>query len=192
MVNELQNIMPIENVASVMEHGILSFARVTKLPHSSVAMADIQDKRDKKKVPGGLALHQYANLYFHARNPMMFKRRNHAPDLCVLRVSIDVIHLDGVVLTDQNAASDYVRFLSSDQIDIIDFDKVYAEDWRHPGDPIAYYRHKSIKCAEVLVPDSIDAIHIDGAYVCNDHAKTKLQGLGFESPIEVCADLFFV
>ena len=30
-------------------------------------MAVIQDRRAKKQVPGGLRLHDYANLYFNAR-----------------------------------------------------------------------------------------------------------------------------
>lgn len=114
-VTELHCIMPIANLGSVMAHGILSYDRATNLPHHSVAMQPVQDKRDQKQVPGGLRLHQYANLYFHARNPMMFKRQAEAPDLCVLRVSTRVLDLAGVVISDQNAASGYVRFLDPRQ-----------------------------------------------------------------------------
>src|SRR5262249_62402948 len=103
--------MPMANLPSVMERGILSYERTAKLPHHSVALQPVQEKRDQKHVPGGLRLHQYANLYFHARNPMMFKRRPEAPNLCVLRVSTQVLELEGTVISDQNAASDYVRFL---------------------------------------------------------------------------------
>jgi hypothetical protein len=110
-VTELHCIMPIENLVSVMKEGILSHENAAKLKHHSVALQPVQDKRDKKQVPGGLRLHQYANLYFHARNPMMFKRRDQASELCVLQVSTTVLPLPGVVISDQNAASDYVRFL---------------------------------------------------------------------------------
>ena len=68
-------------------------------------MQSVQDLRDKKQVPGGLQLHQYANLYFHARNPMLFKRLNEVDSLCVLRISKEVLAA-GAVITDQNAASD--------------------------------------------------------------------------------------
>ena len=78
-VTEFHCIMPIANLASVMNHGILSHERAAKRPHRSVALQPVQDKRDKKQVPGGLKLHQYANLYFHARNPMMYKRQAEAP-----------------------------------------------------------------------------------------------------------------
>lgn len=77
-VTELHCIMPLANVPSVMAQGILSYERAAKLPHHSVAMQPVQDKRDQKQVPGGLKLHQYANVYFHARNPMLFKRKDEA------------------------------------------------------------------------------------------------------------------
>lgn len=94
-VTELHCIMPIENLMSVMKEGILSHELAAKLKHHSVALQPVQDKRDKKQVPGGLRLHQYANLYFHARNPMMFKRKDTASELCVLQVSTMVLPLRG-------------------------------------------------------------------------------------------------
>src|ERR1700722_18360772 len=94
-VTEFHCIMPMTNIVSVIEHGILSFERASKLAHHSVAMQSVQDLRDKKQVPGGLQLHQYANLYFHARNPMLFKRQAEAPNLYILRVSIHVLKLEG-------------------------------------------------------------------------------------------------
>ncbi|EQD40247.1 hypothetical protein B1B_14996, partial [mine drainage metagenome] len=70
-VTELHSIMPISNIGSVMTHGVLSYERAARLAHHSVALQPVQDRRDQKQVPGGLKLHQYANLYFHARNPML-------------------------------------------------------------------------------------------------------------------------
>lgn len=160
-VTEFHSIMPIENVASVMEHGILSYERAAKLPHRSVALQPIQETRDRKQVPGGLRLHQYANLYFHARNPMMFKRQSEVPSLCILRVSIDVLLTDGVAITDQNAASDWARFLAPQQWRLLDFDDIFAMDWQHPGDDRRrYWQHKSRKCAEVLVPHAVAPGHV--------------------------------
>src|SRR5437660_361980 len=114
-VTEFQCIMPLDNIPSVLKYGILSNERAEKLLHSSVAMQQVQDRRDLKHVPGGLKLHQYANLYFHARNPMLYKRKDEAAKLCVLRVSTEVRNIAGVVLTDCNASSDYVRFFHPSQ-----------------------------------------------------------------------------
>src|SRR5882757_7005622 len=98
-VTELQCIMPLENIPSVLKLGILSNEQAAKIEHRSVAMEDVQEKREQKHVPGGLKLHQYANLYFHARNPMLYKRRDAAATLCILRISTKVLHIDGVVIT---------------------------------------------------------------------------------------------
>ena len=175
---ELHCIMPIANLGSVMTRGILSYERAAKLPHHSVALQPVQDRRDQKQVPGGLKLHQYANLYFHARNPMMFKRQSEAPNLCVLRVSVEVLGLDGTVISDQNAASDYVRFLHPRQWRLLDIEAIYAIDWRHPDNRAAYYRHRSQKCAEVLVPQCVEAQYISGAYVLDDAGKRRVDALG--------------
>lgn len=191
-VTELHNIMPIANIPSVLKHGILSHERCAKLPHSDVSMADVQDRRDKVRVPGGLRLHQYANLYFHARNPMMSARNHQATHLSILRVSTEVLGLQGVVISDQNAASKYVRFRAPDGLDELNFDKIYAEDWRHPDDKVAYWRHKSMKCAEVLVPDFIDAKYIQGAYVVSQEVKRQLQQFGFPGSIEVNRHIFLL
>ncbi len=190
-VTEFQCIMPMDNIPSVLKHGILSHERAAKLAHRSVAMQEVQDRRDIKQVPGGLKLHQYANLYFHARNPMLFKRKDEAESLCVLRVSTKVCEVQGVVLADCNASSDYVRFLHPSQWKFLDFDAIYAMDWRHQGDQIAYYRHRSLKCAEVLVPHSVETSMLVGAYAVGKAAATRLADLGFGLPVVVDSVLFF-
>lgn len=190
-VTELHSIMPLRNVPSVMEQGILSHERAARLEHFDISMEAIQERRDTVQVPRGLRLHQYANLYFHARNPMMYKRLGEVERLCVLQVALEVFDLRGTVITDQNASSNYVRFLPPSAITILDSDKIFAEDWRHPGDPIAYYRHKSQKCAEVLVPHVIPPGFITGAYVVNERARHALSQAGFSLPITVYPFLFF-
>lgn len=192
-VKELHSIMPLENVPSVLRHGILSNESAAKLKHRSVAMQEVQDRRDLKQVPQGLKLHQYANLYFHARNPMMYKRKEHVADLCVLCVSLDVLQVAGVVVSDCNASSNYVRFFPPKPAydRFLDFEDIFATDWRHPDDPIAEMRHKSRKCAEVLVPHVVEPRFILGARVVNDTAKRRLAGLGFELRITVDPVLFF-
>ncbi len=152
-------------------------------------MQAMQDRRDLKTVPGGLKLHQYANLYFHARNPMLSVRRNE--DVCVLRVSTQVLILNSAVITDQNAASSYVRFYAPNQWQLLNFDDIYARDWMHPDDQIREWRHKSRKCAEVLLPHKVPPNMIVGAYVVDEAARARLNQAGFALPIVVDADFFF-
>jgi len=190
-VKELQSIMPIMNIPSVLKHGILSYERASKLKHADVSMHEVQERRDRVQVPGGLRLHRYANVYFHARNPMMYKRRDRLNSLCVLQVSLEILEFENTIITDQNGSSDYVRFLTPADHELLDFDKIFAQDWRHPDDPIEYWRHKSIKCAEVLVPNCIEPRYILGAYVANSDAKILLEDQEFIMSVTINPDLFF-
>ncbi len=176
---------------SVLANGILSYESASRLRHASVAMQPVQDRRDRTRVPQGLRLHQYANLYFHARNPMLFKRLNEAGSLCVLAISTDVFGVDGTVITDCNAASDWVRFLHPSQWGLINFDDVFAEDWRHPGNRARYYQHKSRKCAEVLVPHRIPPEFLRGARVIDQIAKARVAQQAPNLPSIVDPVLFF-
>lgn len=65
-------------------------------------MEAIQERRRKVQVPGGRPLHEYANLYLCARNPMLFKivSAQSAERICVLRVGAAVIDLPNVVIAD--------------------------------------------------------------------------------------------
>jgi hypothetical protein len=153
----------------------------------------IQERRDLKRVPGGLKLHQYANLYFHARNPMMYKRKDSAAKFCVLQVSTKVRHIEGVVFADRNASSDWVRFLDPKdpkQESVLDYDAIFAMDWRHP-DQFEFYARKSKKCAEILVPHCVEPRFLTGAYVVDNAANANLQSLGFELPVTIHPEMFF-
>lgn len=187
-------ITAIVNVPSVLEHGLLSHRRAALLPHKSVAMAEIQDRRAPKQVPGGRPLHDYVNLYVNARNPMLSKvlYDRSIDDVCVLRVHLDVIDEPGVVIADQNAASDYVRFADARVgLDLIHRETVFAESWKHPSDQIAEWRHKSAMCAEVLVPDTVVVGRISGAYVGCSAASQKFAAVAGNLPVTLNEYLFF-
>ncbi|MFW6180124.1 MAG: DUF4433 domain-containing protein [Spirochaetota bacterium] len=109
-LTELHYITPIANVPSILQHGRLSHTRAEAIQHKSVAMSEIQDLRATVVVPGSKRLHDFANLYICARNPMMYKLQTRYKELCILRINHEVIHLPGVVITDCNASSSYVRF----------------------------------------------------------------------------------
>ncbi len=190
-VKELHCIMPIENISSVLTRGILSHNRSKDIQHADISMIDVQKIRDKIKVPNGMMLHDYANLYFCARNPMMFLRKNEADDLCILQISLDVTRLANVVFTDKNASSDYARFFSARDVKSkIDFDMVFADYWTDDN-PIEQMKKKSAKCAEVLVPHVIPAHYVIGAYVVDENSQQKLQKQGFTLAISVKSGMFF-
>jgi hypothetical protein len=189
---ELHFITHIDNLASILQHGILSHNQMVKRQHVSVAMQVVQDKRAQKIVPGGRRLHDYANLYICARNPMMFVRRGQHENLCVLSISPAVLDIAGTVITDQNAASEYVRYAASPGgLAHVDRALTFARNWTHPGDQIAEWRHKAAKCAEVLVPDSVHPDRIQAVYVSGEVGRQRATAVQQSKPVQVCADLFF-
>lgn len=190
---ELHYITPIANVPSILQRGILSNRRASEVPHQSVANAGVQDRRAPKVVPGGRPLHDYVPLYINARNPMMFKRKDMHAQLCVLRVSPAVLDLEGVIVTDMNAARGIARFRpAATGLAFVDRELVFADDWRHPGDKLAYERHQGIMCAEVLVPDRVEPGLIVGAYVSCAESQVAFQRLVAEFPVGVNGRLFFL
>jgi len=174
-----------------MEHGILSNRLSRPLRPASVADSNVQDIRAGKRVPGGRPLHEYANLYFCARNPMLFKRLDQRRELCVLSVASEVIDLPGVVVTDGNAASKYIRFgAGTDGLVIVDKDLTFAEYWTHE-DPIEKFQRTTAKCAEILIPDRVSPDCIQHAYVCNSEVGVSVNDLSVDIDVRVNPYLFF-
>jgi len=192
-LEELHYIAPIANMRSIGALGILSHRRVAEVEHATIAMPEIQDLRARKQVPGGRLLHEYVNLYFHARNPMMYKRQDQHAELCIVRVSADVLDAPGVIVTDSNAAAQdqYVRFAAAPEgLAIVNRAETYAESWNSPN----YFekcRLRSRKCAEVLVPDSVEPAFLLGVYVSGPVGEAAFNALGLNLPVAVDAHLFF-
>lgn len=200
LVPELHCIQPIETVPSIMELGILSHDRAARIPHRSVAMEEIQDRRARVTVRGtNRKLHSYANLYINGRNKMMYKLVRYTDDvdateLCLLRISDEVLDLPDVVIADRNASTDLVRFDPSPAgLANITKELVLAKYWYHEGDPIRTREHGQLVCAEVLVPDVVPPEYIVGAYVsCTESADELLNVLELEGfPVAVRRKMFF-
>jgi hypothetical protein len=60
-----------------------------------------------------------------------------------------------------------------------------------PMDLIALMEHKSIKCAEALIPNLFPHEYIVGIIVYNDRVKTKLESMGITLQITVENGMFF-
>lgn len=190
-MQELHYITPLGNLASILQHGIVSHNRAATLPHTSIADEGVQDRRTGKPVPGGMQLHDYVNLYFHARNAMMSKRYPMRSTLAVLRISPAVLDMPGVVITDGNAASTVTKFGSSpNALAGLDPERVYAHTWNHP-DPWIKREQKRQRCAEVLVPHRVGPEYLTGCYVHTADGIGQCNKVSAELAVEVNAYVFF-
>lgn len=194
-VKELHYITHIDNLKSILQNGILCYNKAKKIQCKSIADPEIQ-KRRNKVIPGAnRKLHDYVNLYFNARNPMMFKRKDIHKELAVLWVDSTILDETGVVISDRNASSDYARFYPSPGgLESLDGTLVYADDWRHE-DTFQYWKRKSAVCAEVLVPNFVPPKFITGIYVScaesNQKVVSLLAGTQISNKVGVKSNLFF-
>jgi hypothetical protein len=191
-LTELQNITAIANLASISRHGIVCHRRAKSLGAVSIALEEIQARRVNKRVPGGLPLHDYACLYFNARNPMLYRRLDRHLSLCVLSVRPEILDVPGVVITDQNAAGAWVRFAAAPEgVSIVRKHLTFAEWWTHPEDQKEEWRHRAAMCAEVLVPDRVPPGFVMGAYVSGPVPQQRIVDLGLGLATTINARLFF-
>lgn len=187
----LYSLMPIENIPSVMEHGILSHELAKKYNHESIALETVQERREKKVTNTGRPLHSYANVYFDAHNPMLSRVRDKNNEICILAVDPEILNINGVIVTDCNAAASITQFVEPERMEeVLDFGIIYKRYWTDPNEFIQD-RNKLIKCAEVLVPDLIPPEYIIGAVVANSCAADALKGKGFNLRIVIERDRFF-
>ena len=188
---ELHYITPIRNLLSIFRNGIFCHNRAKQLPHADISMNEIQDRREQIKVPNGLHLHDYVNLYFDAHNPMLSRRRNQNLEICILRISADVLNLQGVVLSDRNASSSYAKFLTYPEgLVELNFEKIFSRYWTDP-DQFVEWENKSFKCAEVLVPNVVLPEYITGVYVFNRTAQHRVTELNLNLNIIIQPEIFF-
>jgi hypothetical protein len=177
-VGELFYITHVGNVGSILTMGILSHNRAARVSHAKVDLDTVQEIRSNIRVSPRRMLHDHANLYVCGRNAMMYHVVHNNPinDVCLLRVSPDVLDLPDVVVTDGNAARVGVtRFDDATTgIAALEYSRVHAESWIHDPEYAATYEHKRIKQAEVLVPDLIDPVLIIGAYAPTQSAAAAL------------------
>ena len=191
-IKELYFITHIDNMKSIALHGIVSrnLAKKKMLNFSDISEEGVQNRRSGKKIPGtNKVLHDYANLYFDAHNPMLSARRSKNNEICVLKIKNEVLDFKDVIITDKNAARECWFKTVVERLPLLDRDEVFATFWLN-DDYWEQERLKGIKCAEVLVPNEIRPNYIFGAYVVNrtvfDYFK-KVSNL----PVEIKSGLFF-
>ena len=193
----LTNITHRNNISSILFNGLLCYEKTKEIDHISVALGNVQLRREHKNVPNGMPLHRYASLYFAPRNPMMYYLKYHLEEvefnkLIVLMIAPEVLEMDGVVITDGNAASNITRFFSPDEgLNRVDFtNRVYA-DWWTDDDPYAAAEKRRAKCAEILVPEVIPPSMIIGALVPTGQARQELVSEGFPHKVLISPKTFF-
>ena len=187
-IQHLAYMTPIGNLASIVQHGILSHNGVER---AGISRTDISDQNvqniRRTKLVGGRPLHDYVNLYFNSRNPMLFVRQGVQDDIAILCVNRTYIGRSGVWYSDGNAASGDTNFYYSPRrLYELNWDCIWADRWVDYGDG------RRIRCAEVLVPNRVPLAEVQQVVVrTNEASRRARQIIPRNIPISVNLGWFF-
>jgi O-acetyl-ADP-ribose deacetylase (regulator of RNase III) len=193
-IRSLYYITHVQNLPSILHNGILSHGQIEShgIPFTPIYDADIVSNRKDKTTPDNKSLWEYANVYFQARNPMMYRvvHEKGRRELAVVGVTPTIVDGKGVLVTDGNAASKATGFLRAPE-----GLKRLRDDWRIVQAEYWNDRDGSKRkiMAELLVPERIAPECIHTVFVADHETKQKVEGLigGARVPVVPEPNMFF-
>ncbi len=115
----------------------------------------------------------YANVYFQARNPMLYRviKEYKAKNIVVLQISSDILEIPGAGVTDGNAASANTELFENAGrgLSALRADQFEREYWNQAD------ASKRKIMAEVLVPDCIPKENIIGVYAAGPETADQIR-----------------
>jgi O-acetyl-ADP-ribose deacetylase (regulator of RNase III) len=193
-VKSLYYITHIDNLASILQHGILAHQQVLdrRVAYTPVYDASIVRNRQGRKAPSGRSLWEFANVYFQPRNPMLYRvlHEKDPTDLVVIGLRPEVLSSPGAFVALGNAASAATEILPSAdaQRRIAEiWDTINAEWWN------ALDGSKRKIMAECLVPESIPSQSIHTVFVVNHETAERVRELRLPASVSVVPEpaMFF-
>lgn len=185
-----------DNLKEILEKGILSHNEVDKgqLNPKRISDSSIVNSRKDILTPDNISLWDYANVYFRAKNAMLFRMISEfgAENLVVLALSPRILELPGAFITTGNAASKSSEIYPASEIRKV-LSILHPElgwDWWKKGDS-----SKRKTMAECLVHKLIPHNFIKSIYVVDYEVKEELEKqlgiLASRFSIIPVPDLFF-
>ena len=187
---DLYYVAPVAHLASILDHGILCKRQVDerRLRRSDISDPDVQDLRERIRIryeDKTRSLHDYANLYFCIRPPMLFVEKNRSrDDLIYIVVNSAVLSLPGALVSDGNMAR---QGLSKSQPSVVVTVEPAQKDnkrCKRTYDPPSYKPRQSAKMTNLFTVDvglaagncKLDFAAIDGEdWRSDDERKRRKQ-----------------
>jgi hypothetical protein len=180
ILRELYYISHVKNLDSILKMGILSHNKIVEqgLPFERIYNPEVVSRREGIKVPDGRSLWDFANIYFQARNPMLFTviRNNPLDQIAVIGIDRRILGKDDIYITTGNAAH------SQSEIIPISEKKKYLPDILNQINRVYWNEVDGSKrtiMSECLIPTSISPNYIRSIYFADCDSKKKAeQSLG--------------
>ncbi len=195
-VQWLYYITHVDNITSMLTRGIYSHERIEaeKIPFTRIYDEGIVSNRHSITVPDGRNLWHFANVYFQARNPMLYRviHERKEDDIAVVALRPELLERPDVYITTGNAAHSSSDILYPDEakkhLSQIVKDSVELEWWN------AEDGSKRKIMAECLVPDVIPPAMIQTIYVAKSKTRQKVNEMAGRTGIPVILEpaMFFL
>jgi len=174
---ELYYITHIDNLPSILEHGILSHNQIEakQLAHRTSYNIEVVERRKSRYTPAGKSLWDYANLYFQPRNPMLYTVTDGGRDVnnhVILAIRFDVMNDPDIYITVGNAASNLSNMLPKGQ------GLRHLPRMQKDINLVWWSAEEGTKrriMAECLVPDMIPADKINAVYVATHDVARRIE-----------------
>jgi hypothetical protein len=155
------------NLDSIFRHGLLAHGNPFK--KVDISNREVNGRRARREPVYGRKIHDYVPFYFNPRNAMMY--RNQDEDIVVLGFDPELIHTDGVLFTDRNAATDLAEFYN-DPSKLLEFDwkVVFSDSW--------YGWPESVKqkmMSEVLVHERVGMEWLRVIYCKDEQSASRIR-----------------
>jgi O-acetyl-ADP-ribose deacetylase (regulator of RNase III) len=175
ILQNLYYIVHLENIVSILRHGIYSHNQMMtlNLEHHGIDNRQVNERRANRRV-GDRTLWDYANLYFQPRNAMLYQVvHQYGPkQVAILSLKKSLLKRKDIFVTTGNAASLGSEILASpiayNQLNVIA--RNIDRDWWDTTDG-----SKRSMMAECLVPDQIAPEYIQTIYVASKDVQKTLR-----------------
>lgn len=175
-VRELYYITHVANISSILKSGIFCHKLIEekKITFTPIYNESIVSNRKWITAPDGRSLWSFANLYFQARNPMLYQvvRTKSVEDIAVIGIDKSILNWPDIFISNGNAAHSQTEIFPATQgrkiIPSI-LKEIDVEFWTEANGS------KRKIMAECLVPDFIPAHYIRSVYFGDFDTKNRVQ-----------------
>jgi len=175
-IRELFYITHVKNIKSILERGILCHKRIedSGIPYARIYNKEVVSRRKSITTPDGSSLWNFANLFFQARNPMLYTVVRNKPleEIAVIGVDKSILDRPDIFISTGNAAHSQSEIVPATEKKkvlpkiIHNINRVY---WNEVDGS------KRTIMAECLVPDFIPPDLIRSVYFADYKAKYKTE-----------------
>jgi len=195
VIRELFYITHVKNTKSILEKGILCHKRIEEsgIPYERIYNKEVVSRRESITVPDGRSLWSFANLFFQARNPMLYTVVRNKPldEIAVIGVDRSILDRADIFISTGNAAHSQSEIVPASEKKkvlpkiIYNINRVY---WNEVDGS------KRTIMAECLVPDFVPPQLIRSVYFGDYKAKYKTEesiGKSIDIPFVFVPRMFF-